>query len=74
MILEPSYTRVKLWKLQLHPFSGELTQWTSFWDSFDYANEQLTDIEKFNYLNSLLERSAKEVTYSGFALTATNYQ
>ena len=71
----PSYASVKLPKLQLYPFSGELTQWKSFWDSFESAirgNEQLTDIEKFNYLNSLLEYSAKEAI-SGFALTAANY-
>ena len=70
-----NHSRVKLPKLQLHPFSGDLTQWTSFWDSYESAihtNEQLSEIEKFNYLNSLLERSAKEAI-SGFALTSTNY-
>ena len=74
--LHASHSRVKLPKLQLLPFSGDLTQWPSFWDSFAsaiHANEQLTAIEKFNYLNSLLERSAKEAI-SGYALTATNYQ
>jgi len=66
---------VKLPKLQLHPFSGDLTQWTPFWESFDSAihfNGQLSDIEKFNYLSLLLERSAKEAI-SGFVLTAPNY-
>ena len=51
----PSHSRVKLPKLHLRSFSGDLTQWTSFWDSFQTAihnNEQLTDIEKFNHLNS----------------------
>ena len=55
--------------------SGDLTQLTSFWESFDsavHANKQLSDIEKFNYLNSLLEHTAKEAI-SGFALTSTNY-
>jgi len=28
----PSHSRVKLPKLQLHPFSGDLTQWTPFWN------------------------------------------
>jgi len=74
--LHASHSRVKLPKLQLLPFSGDLTQWPSFWDSFAsaiHANEQLTAIGKFNYLNSLLERSGKEAI-SGYALTATNYQ
>ena len=70
-----SHTKVKLPKLQLRPFSGNLTQWTSFWDSFETAvhnNTQLSEIEKFNYLNSLLEHTAKEAI-SGFSLTAANY-
>ena len=29
--------RVKLPKLQLKPFSGELSKWTSFWESFESA-------------------------------------
>ena len=38
-----NHSRVKLPKLQLHPFSGDLIQWTSFWDSYESAihtNEQ----------------------------------
>ena len=71
-----SHTKVKLPKLQLRSFSGDLTHWMSFWDSFQTAvhnNEQLSNIEKFNYLNSLLEHTAREYI-SGFALTAANYQ
>jgi len=54
--------QVKLPKLQLRSFGGELTKWTAFWESFESAihdNTQLTEIEKFNYLSSLLERSAR---------------
>ena len=72
----PTHSRVKQPKLQLHSFSGNLTQWTSYWDSYQTAihnNEQRTDIEKFNYLNSLLESSAREAI-SGFSLTAANYR
>jgi len=71
-----SHMRVKLPKLHLRSFSGDLTQWTSFWDSFQsavHSNDELSEIEKFNYLNSLLERSAKEAI-SGFTLTAANYR
>ena len=70
-----SQTRVRLPKLQLRSFTGDLTQWTSFWESFQSAvhdNTDLSDIEKFNYLNSLVERTAKEAI-SGFSLTAGNY-
>ena len=44
-----SHPRVKLPKLQLRSFSGDLTQWTSFWDSFQSAvhnNEHLSEIEE----------------------------
>ena len=70
-----SHTSVKLPRLHLRSFAGNLTQWTSFWESFQSAvhdNDELTDTEKFNYLNSLVERSAKEAI-SGFSLTAGNY-
>ena len=70
-----SHTSVKLPRLHLRSFAGNLTQWTSFWESFQSAvhdNDELTDTEKFNYLNSLMERSAKEAI-SGFLLTAGNY-
>ena len=53
--------RIKLPKLQLRSFNGDLTKWTAFWESFESAvhnNSELSEVEKFNYLNSLLERSA----------------
>ena len=71
----PSTRAVRLPKLQLRPFGGELTKWTSFWDSFESAvrnNRDLSDIEKFNYLSSLLERSAREAI-SELSLTTANY-
>ena len=68
-------SRVRLPNLQLRSFGGDLTKWTSFWESFESAvhnNEDLSAVEKFNYLTSLLERSAQEAI-SGLALTAANY-
>ena len=68
-------SRINLPRLQLKPFGGELTKWTSFWDSFEsavHSNGELSDVEKFNYLTSLLERSAHE-SISGLSLTAANY-
>ena len=48
----------------------------SFWDSFEasaHKNESLTAIDKFTYLNPLLERSATEVI-SGLNPGASNYE
>lgn len=67
--------RVKLPKLTLKPFNGDITTWTTFWDSYESAihnNEALSDIDKFNYLKSLLERAAREAI-SGLTLTSANY-
>ena len=69
-------SRVKLPKLSIRPFNGEITSWTTFWDSYDSAihqNPALSDIDKFNYLKSLVERTAHEAI-AGLALTADNYQ
>ncbi|CAB4010878.1 Hypothetical predicted protein, partial [Paramuricea clavata] len=47
----------------------------AFWASFDSAvgsNSSLSDVDKFNYLKSLLHGSAAE-TISGFSLTKENY-
>ena len=68
-------TKVKLPKLTLKKFSGDLTKWATFWDSFESSIDQSTEIsnvDKFNYLNSLLEGSAAEAI-SGLKLTAANY-
>ena len=68
--------RVKLPKLSLPHFNGDLTRWTTFWDSYESAvhnNRELTDVEKFNYLRSLLERSAHEAI-AGLTLSSANYQ
>ena len=53
--------RSKLPKLVLPKFRGDVTQWRTFWDSFNSAihtNSYLTKIDKFNHLNSLLEGQA----------------
>jgi len=68
-------SRVRLPKIKLFSFGGDLTKWTSFWESFQSAvheNSELSDIEKFKYLNSLLEHSAREAV-SGLSFTAANY-
>ncbi len=53
--------RVKLPKITLPHFAGNLVKWPVFWDSYESAihnNAELSSIDKFNYLRSLLERSA----------------
>ncbi|XP_064469989.1 uncharacterized protein LOC135384731 [Ornithodoros turicata] len=52
---------VKLPKLQLLTFTGELTQWLPFWEQFRTAvheNGKLTKTEKFQYLSTLLKGQA----------------
>ena len=68
-------SRVRLPKLQLRSFNGDVTKWTSFWQSFEAAvhkNDDISNVEKFNYLNSLLERSARDAVV-GLVLTEANY-
>ena len=67
--------RVKLPKLSLKKFNKDLTSWTPFWDSFKssiHDNDELTSIDKFNYLNSLLESSAV-AAIAGLTLSEANY-
>ena len=67
--------KVKLPKINLPHFHGNLMKWTAFWDSFNsavHSNERLSTIDKFNYLRSLLEGVAHDAI-SGLALTAANY-
>ena len=71
-----SGSHVKLPKLTIQPFSGELTEWTPFWEFYHSAihdNPGLTEVEKFNYLQSLLERTALDAI-SGLSLTVSNYK
>ena len=71
----PSDSKIKLPKLTIPPFEGDITKWTPFWDSYDSAihrNSSLTEINKFNYLRSLLRGTARE-SVAGLMLTAVNY-
>ena len=68
-------TNMKLPKLSLKRFNGEVTKWPTFWDAFESSidsNPGLSGIDKFNYLKSLLEGPASEAV-SGLKLTAANY-
>ena len=46
-----SHGIIKLPKLTIQPFKGDLTTWITFWDSYKAAihkNSPLPDIDKFN--------------------------
>ena len=65
----------RLPKLTIAKFRGEVTDWTSFWDSFKSAiheNREISKVNKFNYLYSLLEGAALR-TIKGLSLTEDNY-
>ena len=50
-----SQVKVKLPKLELAKFRGDITQWPRFWDQFNttiHENTSLSDTEKFNYLQA----------------------
>ena len=68
--------RVKLPKISLPSFDGDVMKWAAFWDSFNSAihtNNTLSEIDKFNYLRSLLQGTAYDAI-AGLALSAVNYQ
>ena len=68
----PHGAKVRLPKLSLPRFNGDLMKWPTFWDSYESAihnNDELTEVDKFNYLRSLLERSAL-VAIAGLTLSA----
>ena len=57
-------------------FNGNPIKWTSFWDSYQSAihlNHDLSDVDKFNYLRSLLDSVAFDAI-AGLTLSSANYQ
>eukprot|EP00795_Rhopilema_esculentum_P017080 gene17080-8597_t len=55
--------KVKLPKLSLPSFDGDITQWTSFWESFSSTIQEcssLADIDKFKYLQQAMKGNAAE--------------
>ena len=67
--------QVRLPKIELPHFDGNITSWTSFWDSFNsliHSNEKLAKIDKFNYLIACLKGGAKDYM-KGFSLSNAQY-
>ena len=59
----PNDSHGKLPKLTLDKFNGEVSSWQSFWDQHFVAihtNSSLSDIEKFNYLQSYLTETTSD--------------
>ena len=68
--------KVRLPKISLLRFNGNPVKWTSFWDSYQsaiHANSGLSEVDKFNYLRSLLDHTAFDAI-AGLTLSAANYQ
>lgn len=71
----PKAARTKLPKLTLRRFKGDVTQFRTFWDTFEsavHSNPGLTKIDKFSYLVSLLEGSASRAI-EGLPVTEEHY-
>ncbi|KAG5870691.1 hypothetical protein JTB14_003889 [Gonioctena quinquepunctata] len=66
---------VRLPKLELKHFNGDISAWPSFWEQFRtvvHENKELDAITKFNYLQSVLVGKAA-VTISGLTPTVACY-
>ena len=70
----PSDTSIRLPKLQLPTFDGELLQWPDYWDMFQSSVhcQDIPDVTKFNYLKSTLKGAAAKAV-AGIAVTGENY-
>eukprot|EP00795_Rhopilema_esculentum_P003257 gene3257-1583_t len=71
-----AHATVKLPKIILPKFRGDITQFNSFWESFEcavHSNPGLSSINKLNYLFSLLEGPAYRAV-QGLALQEENYE
>ena len=67
---------VKLPKLSIGKFYGDSSLWLEFWGQFSNAvdqNPNLTPIDKFSYLKSLLGGNASSVV-AGFSLSEETYK
>ena len=74
--LQTAHTHAKLPKLELKKFTGNPIEWYPFWESFESAvhkDSNLSGVDKFNYLKSLLTGTTQSVV-AGLALTCANYE
>ena len=67
---------VKLPKLKLKVFNGNVIHWSEFWDSFNssiHNNTSLAPVDKLNYLMANIEGEAKQAI-AGLRSTGSNYE
>ena len=67
--------KVKLPKLEISKFDGDIIHFRRFSDQFNsamHSNDSINDIDKFCYLNSFLCDSAKSCI-QGLSLSSANY-
>ena len=67
--------KVRLPKIELKKFDGDIMKWQTFWDQYESSvHEQpyLSAVDKFSYLRSLLNSTAS-ACIAGLALTNENY-
>ena len=74
-----SSNNAKLPKLHIKRFAGNPKNWQTFWDLFSSAvhikNASLTNVDKYNYLQSLLHcRWSSINSITGLPLTELNYK
>ena len=67
--------QVKLPKLELAVFAGDVTEWSAWWDSYEATvhNSDLPEVSKFSYLRSLLTEDVRKVI-KGLSLTSAHYK
>lgn len=71
----PPVQVVRLPKLEISKFGGELRKWQGFWSQFNstiHSNPTLSKIDKFKYLNSYMTAKAA-AAIAGLDLSEANY-
>ncbi|XP_057305140.1 uncharacterized protein LOC130642082 [Hydractinia symbiolongicarpus] len=66
---------VRLPKLELRKFDGDVLKWREFWDTYEstiHNNPGLQDVDKFKYLKCHLSGPASDLI-AGIDITNTNY-
>ena len=69
-------SNLKLPRIELPKFSGDVLKFQNLWDQFEAAvhdNADLPNVQKFTYLRSVLNGNALQ-TIEGFEVTGANYQ
>ena len=69
-------TGVKLPKISVPTFDGNIMNWSSFWEQFEvsiHKKENLEDVEKLAYLRDALKDGSAKLVIQGLSQTAGNY-